>query len=128
VTETKYKFGDVNCVVSSIAAITGQSPNQVMAGIALAAEDGELAFDADGFAARRVYTRYLVQMGWRGTCVTDSEPLKSIPATALVIYDGHAFALVNGVIYDTGARPRDGRKILAVYEPLSNRHEDGPAA
>ena len=103
-------------VLISLAAITGKDPNSILVEmLQWAGPDRQIIDVVDGMMWRRGYTDYLEAHGWKGSW----EP-GPIPATCLVILDGHAFAVVDGVFYDNGAlRERWGRKILATYTPPS---------
>ena len=78
-----------------------------------AGPDRQILDIEDGLMWRRAYTDYLEAQGWMGTW----EQPCPIPPTALVILDGHAFAIVDGVLFDNGMQPRWQRKVLAVYAP-----------
>ena len=111
------KFSDLNCVVAAIHALTDASPNLIIAGIAASAEGDELAFDKDGYACRLAWVRFLERTGWRIRWATAESPLQTIPLSCIVLFDGHAFCIRRGVLWDTGSGVREGKQILAIIEP-----------
>jgi hypothetical protein len=104
-----------NCVLAALAALTGRPPHKILGDICASAEDWVIDFE--GYMNRRTYLRYLELQGWtvrvRGEGAFDGP----IPQTCLLVFDGHAFALVNGAIFDTGTASRWGRELIVIAEP-----------
>ena len=110
-----------NCAVVAIAAITGETPEFIAAGLATFPDkDGKLAFTADdghgvGVAWSSVES-YLTARGWEQLFIMDGH---SIPQTCMVLVFGspcHCFAIVKGCIHDH-VGGYDGAPIVSLIVP-----------
>jgi hypothetical protein len=113
-----------NCVLVSLAALTGKTLIQLVGEIALTTEV-EPVIDEDGLIDRMSYVRYLRGLGWKDCWLVHGTLPSAIPMTCMCVLgpaeEGHAFAIVDGKLYDNGTHSRWGREIIAVFVPPTER-------
>jgi hypothetical protein len=106
-----------NCVVRSVAWLTGKSTAEVIELLnGVCRDDGSPTLQGDGADGWSVGTA-LITAGWRARFPAIEFGPPGIPARALIMVPGHAFAIADGKIFDTAGGSYDGALIDGVYEP-----------
>lgn len=109
-----------NCAVVAIHVLTGDDPQDIVAGIAaFPNEKGGPAFADDGGVSMASVGRYCEGRGWE-VRIRDHQP---IPWTCLISVDepGHAFAILDGFIHDRAGGAYHGAPIIYVMIPPKRR-------